>query len=207
MPTAASPSSPRASSIDKLHSVRAQTRLGAHHHDGLSRSRMARSPWRAARRMPMLAARSAIPSLTRWLTAVEPARSGHADLHLRHHRRAQRRRSHPRQHRRQPEFRRSRFRLRFHRCLHLVPAALARYRPRPRLRDVQLTARRWPIARSSTSCRRPCAKIRPTVIVGVPRVYEKIRQAVEQKSAQSPVKKRIACLGNRSRRALRRHCL
>jgi long-chain acyl-CoA synthetase len=33
--------------------------------------------------------------------------------------------------------------------------------------------------------------IRPTVIVGVPRVYEKIRQAVEGRSAASPVKKRI----------------
>jgi long-chain acyl-CoA synthetase len=34
-------------------------------------------------------------------------------------------------------------------------------------------------------------EVRPTVIVGVPRVYEKIRQAVEQKSSASPVKKRI----------------
>src|SRR5580658_3344889 len=34
-------------------------------------------------------------------------------------------------------------------------------------------------------------EIRPTVLVGVPRVYEKIRQAVELKSSASPIKKRI----------------
>jgi long-chain acyl-CoA synthetase len=34
-------------------------------------------------------------------------------------------------------------------------------------------------------------EVRPTVIVGVPRVYEKIHQAVEQKSSASPIKKRI----------------
>ena len=34
-------------------------------------------------------------------------------------------------------------------------------------------------------------EVRPTVIVGVPRVFEKIRQAVEQKSSASPIKKRL----------------
>jgi long-chain acyl-CoA synthetase len=45
--------------------------------------------------------------------------------------------------------------------------------------------------------------IKPSVFVGVPRVYEKIRQAVEQKSGASPLKKRIltwACgVGDRHR--------
>jgi long-chain acyl-CoA synthetase len=34
-------------------------------------------------------------------------------------------------------------------------------------------------------------EIRPTVFVGVPRVFEKIRQEVERRTAQSPVKKRL----------------
>ncbi len=34
-------------------------------------------------------------------------------------------------------------------------------------------------------------EVKPTVLVGVPRVYEKVRQGVEGKSATSPVKKRI----------------
>jgi long-chain acyl-CoA synthetase len=34
-------------------------------------------------------------------------------------------------------------------------------------------------------------EVRPSVIVGVPRVFEKIRQAVEEKSSASPIKKRI----------------
>ncbi|MGH9591203.1 MAG: AMP-dependent synthetase/ligase [Terracidiphilus sp.] len=34
-------------------------------------------------------------------------------------------------------------------------------------------------------------QVRPTVIVGVPRVYEKIRQAVEAKAGVSPVRKRL----------------
>ena len=34
-------------------------------------------------------------------------------------------------------------------------------------------------------------QIRPTVFVGVPRVFEKIRQEVERRAALSPVKKRL----------------
>lgn len=37
-------------------------------------------------------------------------------------------------------------------------------------------------------------ELRPTVFVGVPRVYEKIRQAVEQRAGASPVRKRLLAL-------------
>jgi len=49
-------------------------------------------------------------------------------------------------------------------------------------------------------------EIRPTVIVGVPRVYEKIRQAVEQKSSVSPVKKRILAWAVGQERNLAMRC-
>ena len=35
------------------------------------------------------------------------------------------------------------------------------------------------------------AEVKPTLFVGVPRVYEKVRQAVEQKASSSPVKKKL----------------
>jgi long-chain acyl-CoA synthetase len=44
-------------------------------------------------------------------------------------------------------------------------------------------------------------EIRPTIIVGVPRVFEKIRQEVERRTSESPVKRRLLawaiCLGAR----------
>jgi len=48
--------------------------------------------------------------------------------------------------------------------------------------------------------------IRPTVFVGVPRVYEKVRQEVERRASQSPVKKRLLRwaidVGHRHRREI-----
>src|SRR5258708_25429468 len=37
-------------------------------------------------------------------------------------------------------------------------------------------------------------EIKPTVLVGVPRVYEKIRQEVERRASLSPVKKRLLAM-------------
>ena len=49
--------------------------------------------------------------------------------------------------------------------------------------------------------------IRPTVIVGVPRVFEKIRQEVERRAAQSPIKKRLLAWAVRHGLALCRYRL
>jgi long-chain acyl-CoA synthetase len=76
------------------------------------------------------------------------------------------------------------------RCLHLVPASLAHHRARAGLRDVQ-PRRAGGYCSQFDKLPAGDAEIRPTVFVGVPRVYEKIRQAVEQKSFASPVKKRL----------------
>ena len=49
-------------------------------------------------------------------------------------------------------------------------------------------------------------QLKPTVFVGVPRVYEKIRQAVEQRAGASPIRKRLLALalkiGSRNRDAV-----
>jgi hypothetical protein len=123
--------------FDKLQSVRAQTQLqfivimDSPAPDGAVAMSELLAGCRRARRSARSRLRRA-PSLRR------ARRSGHAHLHLRNHRRAQGSRAHPRQHRRESELRRRRFRLQFHRRLHLLSATLARHRPRPRLRDVQL---------------------------------------------------------------------
>ena len=189
-PAAASPSSPRASSSTSSHSVRGQTQLerivmmdspapeGAIAFSALLDDADARG----AERDPVFDALA---------HSVEPARSGHADLHLRHHRRAQGRCPHPRQHRRQPELRR--------------PSISTSTPPTPA--SPFCPSRTSPPAPSITSCTTHGAQvaycsqfdklpqamreIRPTVIVGVPRVFEKIRQEVERRAAQSPIKKRL----------------
>jgi hypothetical protein len=61
---------------------------------------------------------------------------GHADLHLRNHRRAQGRGAHPRQHGRQPELAAVDFDFSPDRRPDLLPASLARYGARAGLRDV-----------------------------------------------------------------------
>ena len=83
-----------------------------------------------------------------------------------------------------------RFQLQPDRRLHLLFAALSRHCPRAGLRHV-LLRRAGCLLLSVRQAAPGHAEVRPTVIVGVPRVYEKIRQAVEQRAAASPVKKRM----------------
>ena len=68
--------------------------------------------------------------------------------------------------------------------MHFVPPSLAHHRPGARLRDVR---QRGAGGLRAQFDRLPQAmrEIKPTVFVGVPRVYEKIRQEVERRAAES----------------------
>ena len=84
-------------------------------------------------------------------------------------------------------------------AVHLLPASLAHHRPGPRLRDVR-QRRAGGLCSQFDKLPQAMREVKPTVFVGVPRVYEKIHQEVERRAGESPVKKRLLKFAIRHRR-------
>ena len=192
--------------FDKLHSVRAQTNLEAHRHDGLAGSRRRHRHERAASPMPMRAALSAIPSSTRSSAPSSPHdlatliyTSGttgepkgvaltHGNIAANQNVAAV-----------DFDFDSTDACISFLPLSHVTARAL----------DYVMYNYGAQVAYCSQFDKLPQAmrEVRPTVIVGVPRVFEKIRQAVERKAGAVARQEAHSRLGHPRGFALRRYRL